>query len=187
MGPINQVYFTIKPQEGIVASSFKTGDKVYIGGDKLLPLEKYVQSFTNSLTTVRKLTSKLGSFPSPSLRLVLPSPNALEAVPVVASVVVEVAVVPLVGAVVSEAVVVLLVAGEASVVAAAVVEAVVVSHVVVAVVALVAASVAGEAMFDRLYCLLTAFGGFGSSFQDIDFRVHSDPLATIATFPSAGL
>lgn len=40
LGPINQVYFTIKPQDGIVATSFKSGDKVYIGGDKLLPLEK---------------------------------------------------------------------------------------------------------------------------------------------------
>lgn len=39
-GPINQVYFTIKPQEGIQATSFKSGDKFYIGGDKLLPLEK---------------------------------------------------------------------------------------------------------------------------------------------------
>ncbi|OGM39942.1 phosphatidylserine synthase [Aspergillus bombycis] len=42
LGPINQVYFTIKPQEGIVATSFKPGDKVYIGGDKLLPLEKFL-------------------------------------------------------------------------------------------------------------------------------------------------
>jgi Gar1/Naf1 RNA binding region len=42
LGPINQVYFTIKPQEGIQATSFKSGDKFYIGGDKLLPLEKYV-------------------------------------------------------------------------------------------------------------------------------------------------
>ncbi|KAL9013532.1 MAG: hypothetical protein Q9173_001791 [Seirophora scorigena] len=42
LGPINQVYFTIKPQEGIVATSFKSGDKFYIGGDKLLPLEKCV-------------------------------------------------------------------------------------------------------------------------------------------------
>ncbi|PCH01299.1 Translation elongation/initiation factor/Ribosomal, beta-barrel [Penicillium occitanis (nom. inval.)] len=41
LGPINQVYFTIKPQEGIVATSFKSGDKFYIGGDKLLPLEKH--------------------------------------------------------------------------------------------------------------------------------------------------
>lgn len=45
LGPINQVYFTVKPQEGIVATSFKPGDKVFIGGDKLLPLEKYVNPF----------------------------------------------------------------------------------------------------------------------------------------------
>lgn len=36
------MYFTIKPQEGIQATSFKSGDKFYIGGDKLLPLEKFV-------------------------------------------------------------------------------------------------------------------------------------------------
>lgn len=47
LGPINQVYFTVKPQEGIVATSFKTGDKFYIGGDKLLPIEKWV-FFANS-------------------------------------------------------------------------------------------------------------------------------------------
>ncbi|KAG0638192.1 Gar1/Naf1 RNA binding region-domain-containing protein [Tuber brumale] len=42
LGPLNQVFFTIKPQEGIVASSFKEGDKFYIGGDKLLPLERFL-------------------------------------------------------------------------------------------------------------------------------------------------
>lgn len=42
LGPINQVYFTIKPSEGIQANSFKVGDKVYIGGDKLLPLERFL-------------------------------------------------------------------------------------------------------------------------------------------------
>ncbi|KAJ6171211.1 H/ACA ribonucleoprotein complex subunit GAR1 [Penicillium chermesinum] len=42
LGPINQVYFTVKPSDGIVATSFKAGDKVYIGGDKLLPLEKFL-------------------------------------------------------------------------------------------------------------------------------------------------
>ncbi|KAI4260532.1 MAG: hypothetical protein LQ352_000228 [Teloschistes flavicans] len=42
LGPINQVYFTIKPQEGIVATSFKSGDKFYIGGDKLLPLDRFL-------------------------------------------------------------------------------------------------------------------------------------------------
>ena len=40
LGPLNQVYFTIKPQEGIQAKSFKPGDKFYIGGDKLLPLDR---------------------------------------------------------------------------------------------------------------------------------------------------
>jgi H/ACA ribonucleoprotein complex subunit 1 len=42
LGPMNQVYFTVKPQEGIVAASFKEGDKMYIGGDKLLPLERFL-------------------------------------------------------------------------------------------------------------------------------------------------
>ncbi|KAK0724754.1 Gar1/Naf1 RNA binding region-domain-containing protein [Lasiosphaeris hirsuta] len=42
LGPINQVYFTIKPSEGIQATSFKVGDKFYIGGEKLLPLEKFL-------------------------------------------------------------------------------------------------------------------------------------------------
>lgn len=42
LGPINTVYFTIKPSEGIQATSFKSGDKFYIGGDKLLPLEKFL-------------------------------------------------------------------------------------------------------------------------------------------------
>ncbi|KAF4585784.1 H/ACA ribonucleoprotein complex, subunit Gar1, eukaryote [Ophiocordyceps camponoti-floridani] len=42
LGPINQVYFTVKPQEGIVATSFKAGDKVFIGGDRLLPMEKFL-------------------------------------------------------------------------------------------------------------------------------------------------
>lgn len=49
LGPINQVYFTVKPQDGIVATSFKSGDKVFIGGDKLLPLEKYVSLLCHSL------------------------------------------------------------------------------------------------------------------------------------------
>ncbi|KAK5172971.1 H/ACA snoRNP pseudouridylase subunit [Saxophila tyrrhenica] len=42
LGPLNQVFFTIKPQEGIQATSFKQGDKFFIGGDKLLPLEKFL-------------------------------------------------------------------------------------------------------------------------------------------------
>jgi rRNA processing protein Gar1 len=42
LGPLNQVFFTIKPQEGIQAKSFKAGDKFYIGGDKLLPLDRFL-------------------------------------------------------------------------------------------------------------------------------------------------
>ena len=42
LGPINEVYFSVKMSDGMVASSFKKGDKVYIGGDKLLPLERFL-------------------------------------------------------------------------------------------------------------------------------------------------
>ncbi|KAJ8086246.1 H/ACA snoRNP pseudouridylase subunit [Marasmius tenuissimus] len=42
LGPINEVYFSIKMGEGMVASSFQKGDKVYIGGDKLLPIERFL-------------------------------------------------------------------------------------------------------------------------------------------------
>jgi len=42
LGPINKVYFSVKPQEGIVAKSFKSGDKVFISSDKLLPLERFL-------------------------------------------------------------------------------------------------------------------------------------------------
>ncbi|KAI0597140.1 Gar1/Naf1 RNA binding region-domain-containing protein [Biscogniauxia sp. FL1348] len=42
LGPLNQVYFTIKPSEGIQAASFKPGDKFYIGSEKLLPFERFL-------------------------------------------------------------------------------------------------------------------------------------------------
>lgn len=42
LGPINQVFFTIKPTEGIQATSFKEGDKFYIAGEKLLPFERFL-------------------------------------------------------------------------------------------------------------------------------------------------
>lgn len=42
LGPINQVFFTIKTSEGVQPNSFQTGDKVYIAGDKLLPLERFL-------------------------------------------------------------------------------------------------------------------------------------------------
>ncbi|KIJ27845.1 hypothetical protein M422DRAFT_190535 [Sphaerobolus stellatus SS14] len=42
LGPINEVFFSIKMAEGMVAGSFKKGDKVYIAGDKLLPIERFL-------------------------------------------------------------------------------------------------------------------------------------------------
>ncbi len=40
-GPVNKVYFTIKTDPGVQASSFKAGDVVFIGTDKLLPLSRF--------------------------------------------------------------------------------------------------------------------------------------------------
>lgn len=40
-GPINKVYFTIKPDNGVKAGSFQPEDKVFIGTDKLLPLSRF--------------------------------------------------------------------------------------------------------------------------------------------------
>lgn len=42
LGPFNEVYFTIKPSEGVQATSFSEGDKFFIGPDKLLPLERFL-------------------------------------------------------------------------------------------------------------------------------------------------
>ncbi|KDN40434.1 hypothetical protein K437DRAFT_216932, partial [Tilletiaria anomala UBC 951] len=42
LGPINEVYFTVKMDSGMVATSFKADDKVYIAGDKLLPIERFL-------------------------------------------------------------------------------------------------------------------------------------------------
>lgn len=42
LGPINEVYFSVKMGEGMVASSFQKGDKVYIAPDKLLPLDRFL-------------------------------------------------------------------------------------------------------------------------------------------------
>ncbi|GBB83649.1 hypothetical protein RclHR1_10350005 [Rhizophagus clarus] len=42
LGPMNEVYFTVKLDSGIVATSFKPNDKVYIGEDRLLPLERFL-------------------------------------------------------------------------------------------------------------------------------------------------
>ncbi|WVQ73072.1 H/ACA ribonucleoprotein complex subunit 1 [Cryptococcus sp. DSM 104548] len=42
LGPINEVYFTVKMDAGMLASSFKKDDKVYISGEKLLPIERFL-------------------------------------------------------------------------------------------------------------------------------------------------
>ncbi|RKP10005.1 Gar1/Naf1 RNA binding region-domain-containing protein [Thamnocephalis sphaerospora] len=42
LGPMNEVYFTVKLQDGVVAGSFKEDDRVYIAPDKLLPLERFL-------------------------------------------------------------------------------------------------------------------------------------------------
>ncbi len=40
-GPITRVYFSIKTDTGVLASSFKPDDTVYIGTDKLLPMSRF--------------------------------------------------------------------------------------------------------------------------------------------------
>ncbi|KAG8744767.1 H/ACA snoRNP pseudouridylase subunit [Ceratobasidium sp. 414] len=42
LGPINEVYFSVKMEQGMVAASFKKGDKVYVSDQKLLPIERFV-------------------------------------------------------------------------------------------------------------------------------------------------
>ena len=43
LGPIQEVYFTVKLQDGVVATSFKKNvDKVFVGSDKLLPLDRFL-------------------------------------------------------------------------------------------------------------------------------------------------
>mmetsp|Transcript_13210 Transcript_13210/g.23426 ORF Transcript_13210/g.23426 Transcript_13210/m.23426 type:complete len:202 (-) Transcript_13210:176-781(-) len=42
LGPINNVFFTIKMSEGIVATSYKSGDKFFIDPMKLLPLDRFL-------------------------------------------------------------------------------------------------------------------------------------------------
>lgn len=47
-GPVNKVYFTIKPDSGVHAASFKADDKVFIGTDKLLPLSRFTNEAKGS-------------------------------------------------------------------------------------------------------------------------------------------
>ncbi|KAG8687817.1 H/ACA snoRNP pseudouridylase subunit [Ceratobasidium sp. 395] len=42
LGPVNEVYFSVKMEQGMVAASFKKGDKVYVSDQKLLPIERFL-------------------------------------------------------------------------------------------------------------------------------------------------
>ena len=42
LGPMTELFFTVKLQPGVLATSFKPNDKVYIATDKLLPLERFL-------------------------------------------------------------------------------------------------------------------------------------------------
>lgn len=41
-GPLNEYRFSVKPVPGVVATSFKAGDKAFIDPGKLLPLERFL-------------------------------------------------------------------------------------------------------------------------------------------------
>jgi H/ACA ribonucleoprotein complex subunit 1 len=41
LGPVNRVMFTVKPDSGVHASSFKPDDKFFVGTDKLLPFSRF--------------------------------------------------------------------------------------------------------------------------------------------------
>jgi H/ACA ribonucleoprotein complex subunit 1 len=42
LGPLNEIFFTVKMQDGMTATTFKKDDKVYIGLDKLLPMDRFL-------------------------------------------------------------------------------------------------------------------------------------------------
>ena len=42
LGPLNEVFFTVKCSDGVQSTSFKEGDKFYIAPDKLLPIERFI-------------------------------------------------------------------------------------------------------------------------------------------------
>lgn len=62
LGPINQVYFTIKPSEGIQATSFKAGDKFYLSSDKLLPFERFIPKPKPPPGTEKRVKKPAGGF-----------------------------------------------------------------------------------------------------------------------------
>ena len=42
LGPINEMFFSVKMNEGMVAGSFKTGDRVYIAEDRLFTIDRFL-------------------------------------------------------------------------------------------------------------------------------------------------
>ena len=48
LGTIQRVLFTIKPDSGVQASSFKSDDKFFIGTDKLLPVSRFTGEVKSS-------------------------------------------------------------------------------------------------------------------------------------------
>ena len=48
LGSISEVFFSVKPADGISASSFKEGDKLYINPEKLLPLQRFLPGAAGS-------------------------------------------------------------------------------------------------------------------------------------------
>lgn len=42
LGPLNEIFFTVKMEGGMTATTFKPDDKVYIGLDKLLPMDRFL-------------------------------------------------------------------------------------------------------------------------------------------------
>lgn len=47
LGPISEVFFSVKPTEGVLPQSFKAGDKVYLAPDKLMPLQRFTDPAPN--------------------------------------------------------------------------------------------------------------------------------------------
>ncbi|TPX32708.1 hypothetical protein SmJEL517_g04245 [Synchytrium microbalum] len=63
LGPITEVHFTVKLQEGMQAASFKAQDAVYIAPDKLLPLERFLPKPKATGNRVDKQTGRQGQVP----------------------------------------------------------------------------------------------------------------------------
>jgi H/ACA ribonucleoprotein complex subunit 1 len=64
LGPLNKVFFTVKLSEGVVATSFKAKDTVYIGPDKLLPLDRFLPKPVAPGGKVQKALGRQGMMPA---------------------------------------------------------------------------------------------------------------------------